>query len=62
MITLILTPDEVLTLRNLLDAAVRHEGMRAASFALMLDQKIQQAAQQSQQPSKSGDGEMRRQQ
>ena len=61
MIILELTPDEVITLRNLLDSAVRHDGLRAAGFALMLDQKIQQAAAQSQQTStspisKPGDG------
>ena len=33
MITIELTEDEALSLRNLLDVAVRHEGMRAAIFA-----------------------------
>jgi hypothetical protein len=31
--------DEALSLRNLLDVAVRHEGMRAAIFAVTLDAK-----------------------
>ena len=35
MITIELTEDEALSLRNLLDVAVRHEGMRAAIFAVM---------------------------
>ena len=39
MITIELTEDEALSLRNLLDAAVRHEGMRAAIFAVTLDAK-----------------------
>ena len=30
---------EALSLRNLLDMAVRHEGMRAAIFAVTLDAK-----------------------
>jgi hypothetical protein len=34
-----LTEDEALSLRNLLDVAVRHEGMRAAIFAVTLDAK-----------------------
>jgi hypothetical protein len=34
MITIELTEDEALSLRNLLDVAVRHEGMRAAIFAV----------------------------
>ena len=33
MITIELPEDEALSLRNLLDVAVRHEGMRAAIFA-----------------------------
>jgi hypothetical protein len=33
MMTIELTKDEALSLRNLLDVAVRHEGMRAAIFA-----------------------------
>src|SRR5262249_58268027 len=39
MITIELTEDEALGLRNLLDVAVRHEGMRAAIFAVTLDAK-----------------------
>jgi hypothetical protein len=42
MITIELTEDEALSLRNLLDVAVRHEGMegmRAAIFAVTLDGK-----------------------
>ena len=39
MITIELTEDEALSLRNLLDVAVRHEGMRAAIFAVTLDAK-----------------------
>ena len=46
MITLLLTPDEALNLRNLLDAAVRANGMRAAEFAIPLDAKILAAAKQ----------------
>jgi hypothetical protein len=38
MITIELTED-ALSLRNLLDVAVRHEGMRAAIFAVTLDAK-----------------------
>jgi hypothetical protein len=34
-----LPEDEALSLRNLLDVAVRHEGMRAAIFAVTLDAK-----------------------
>jgi hypothetical protein len=34
-----LTEDEALSLRNLLDVAIRHEGMRAAIFAVTLDAK-----------------------
>jgi hypothetical protein len=37
MITIELTEDEALSLRNLLDVAVRHEGMRAAIFAVTLE-------------------------
>jgi hypothetical protein len=44
MIILELTPEEALNLRNLLDAAVRAQGMRAAEFAIPLDQKILAAA------------------
>ena len=39
MITIELTEDEALSLRNLLDVAVRHEGIRAAVFAVTLDAK-----------------------
>jgi hypothetical protein len=39
MITIELTEDEALSLRNLLDVAVRHEGMRGAIFAVTLDAK-----------------------
>src|SRR6516225_4941521 len=39
MITIELTEDEALSLRNLLDLAVPHEGMRAAIFAVTLDAK-----------------------
>jgi hypothetical protein len=39
MITIELTEDEALSLRNLLDVAVRLEGMRAAIFAVTLDAK-----------------------
>ena len=39
MITFELTEDEVLSLHNLLDVAVCHEGMRAAIFAVTLDAK-----------------------
>ena len=39
MITIELTEDEALSLRNLLDVAVPHEGMRAAIFAVTLDTK-----------------------
>ena len=39
MITIELTEDEALSLRNLLDVAVPHEGMRAAIFAVTLDAK-----------------------
>jgi hypothetical protein len=45
MVTLELTENEAVTLRNLLDVAVRHEGMRAAEFALYMDRKIVMAAQ-----------------
>jgi hypothetical protein len=44
MITLELTPEEALALRNLLDAAVRAGGMRAAEVAILLDAKILAAA------------------
>ena len=39
MITIELTEDEALGLRNLLDVAVRLQGMRAAIFAVTLDAK-----------------------
>jgi hypothetical protein len=39
MITIELTEDEALSLRNLLDVAVRHDGMRSAIFAVTLDAK-----------------------
>lgn len=45
MIILELTDEEALNLRNLLDAAVRAQGMRAAEFAIPLDRKIMEAAQ-----------------
>jgi hypothetical protein len=60
MITLELTPEEALNLRNLLDAAVRAGGMRAAELAIPLDLKIVQAAtkwqneQQAQRPAGNG--------
>jgi hypothetical protein len=44
MVVLELTPDEALNLRNLLDAAVRGGGMRAAEAAIVIDQKILAAA------------------
>lgn len=46
MIILELTENEALSLRNLLDVAVRAEGMRAAEFALHLDRKVMAAANQ----------------
>ena len=46
MIVLELTPDEALNLRNLLDAAVRAGGMRAAEVAIPLDTKLLAAARQ----------------
>ena len=48
MITLELTDEEALNLRNLLDAAVRGQGMRAAEAALVIDMKILNAARQAQ--------------
>lgn len=45
MITLELTDEEALSLRNLLDVAVRASGMRGAEFALLIDKKIVDAAQ-----------------
>jgi hypothetical protein len=39
MITIELTEDEALSLRNLLDVAVRHERHGAAIFAVTLDAK-----------------------
>jgi hypothetical protein len=44
MIILELTDEEALNLRNLLDAAVRAQGMRAAEFAMPIDAKILAAA------------------
>lgn len=60
MIILQLTEQEALSLRNLLDLAVKAGGMRAAEFAVPLDAKILQAAKalqpvQSPQPIKSND-------
>jgi hypothetical protein len=43
-IILELTEEEALNLRNLLDAAVRGSGMKAAEFAIPLDAKIVAAA------------------
>lgn len=57
MITLELTEDEALTLRNLLDAAVRAQGMRAAEFAILIDQKILRAAQAAQMHKPNGGDE-----
>jgi hypothetical protein len=45
MITLELSDDEALSLRNLLDVAVRAQGIRAAEFAIAIDRKILEAAQ-----------------
>lgn len=45
MITLELSDEEALSLRNLLDVAVRAGGMRAAEVAVSLDRKIIEAAQ-----------------
>jgi hypothetical protein len=45
-VTLKLTDDEALSLRNLLDVAVRAGGMRAAEFAVIIDKKIVESAQQ----------------
>lgn len=44
MLTLTLTEQEAVNLRNLLDAAVRAGGMRAAEVAIPLDYKIMDAA------------------
>jgi hypothetical protein len=49
LIVLELTDEEALNLRNLLDAAVRSYGMRAAEAAMPIDQKIMIAAQKAQQ-------------
>jgi hypothetical protein len=46
MILIELTPDEALNLRNLLDAAVRAQGMRAAEFAIPIDAKVLAAARE----------------
>ncbi len=63
MIILELTPDEALNLRNLLDAAVRAGGMRAAEVAIPIDAKILAAARvfeakqkETTQPSGNGKG------
>ena len=45
MIVLELSDDEALSLRNLLDVAVRAAGMRAAEVAVPIDRKIIEAAQ-----------------
>jgi len=59
MIVLELTEQEALNLRNLLDVAVRAEGMRAATFAIALDAKIVAAAQAAQAASQQqGNGGM----
>lgn len=46
--TLDLTIDEAQTLLSLIDAAVRANGLQAATVALPLVQKLQQAAAQKQ--------------
>jgi len=58
MVVIELTPDEALTLRNLIDVAVRAEGMRAAQFAVNLDAKILAAARanEAQQNANAGNG------
>jgi hypothetical protein len=58
MILIELTPDDVLNLRNLLDAAVRAGGMRAAEFAIPIDAKILAAARawEAQQAKLGGNG------
>ncbi len=45
MINLELSNDEAMSLRNLLDVAVRAGGMRAAEFAVIIDKRIVDAAQ-----------------
>jgi len=47
MVILKLSDDEALSLRNLLDVAVRAGGMRAAEFAVVIDKKITESAQNS---------------
>ncbi len=57
MITLELTEEEALNLRNLLDVAVRAQGMRAAEFAMPIDAKILAAAKKALgDPRPSGNG------
>lgn len=50
MISLELSDEEALSLRNLLDVAVRAGGMRAAEVAVLLDKKIVDAAQRMAKP------------
>lgn len=45
MVLLELTPEEALVLRNIIDMAVRAEGMRIAQVAVVLDAKILAAGQ-----------------
>ena len=59
MIILELTEQEALNLRNLLDAAVRANGMRAAEFAMPIDAKILAAAQEQQRPPGNNGGKMK---
>jgi uncharacterized membrane protein len=47
MLRLELTDEEALSLRNLLDVAVRAAGMRAAEFAVIIDKKIVESVEQS---------------
>ena len=54
MIKLDLTDEEALSLRNLLDVAVRAAGMRAAEFALVIDKKIVESADQTAKPNGKG--------
>jgi len=60
MITLTLTEQEAVNLRNLLDAAVRAGGMRAAEAAIPIDYKVMEAAREAglgtQQQARSGNG------
>jgi hypothetical protein len=55
-VTLKLSDDEALSLRNLLDVAVRAGGMRAAEFAVIIDKRIVEAVQQT--TSINGTGEV----